>query len=187
MPISPIRTSKRPNGGYPATDCLRVDSEPAKVRPDWLESPYDKNILAYFPNSILFLDPDQAYPFRMYIAFINGEKRRGFSALTELEFFEFRERVVPLVRRIIRECELDPHSIDEACYGQVWDHLHIHMVPRYEETPMIAGYRFVDPNPGGNWGKYEKGTVPESVSKEILSMAQQAARTLVQDLDYVAV
>ena len=43
-----------------------------------------------------------------------------------------------------------------AILGNEWQHLHAHLIPRFEGTKKFYGIDFIDPNPTGNYAPYPK-------------------------------
>lgn len=54
-----------------------------------------------------------------------------------------------------------------AILGNTWNHLHVHLIPRYNSKRIFEGIEFIDPNPKGNYAPYPKRDLDEKVLLKI--------------------
>lgn len=59
------------------------------------------------------------------------------------------------------------HRPNISCLGNTWNHLHFHLIPRYERNVTFRGISFIDPNPSGNYSPYPKMELDERILFEI--------------------
>lgn len=57
--------------------------------------------------------------------------------------------------------------------GNTWNHLHAHLIPRYNKPFKILDFEFVDPNPTGNPSPHEKKLIPPNVLVEIVKRLRE--------------
>lgn len=54
-----------------------------------------------------------------------------------------------------------------AILGNDWNHLHVHLIPRFEGRKTFYEIDFIDPNPQGNYAPYPKKEIPLDVLLKI--------------------
>jgi diadenosine tetraphosphate (Ap4A) HIT family hydrolase len=63
-----------------------------------------------------------------------------------------------------------PDKFNYTSLGNITQHLHVQVIPRYKEKRMFAGHMFEDTNWGKNYSPYDKTyTIPQTVEAEIIS------------------
>src|SRR5699024_8349176 len=88
-----------------------------------------------FKNSVFYLNKDQRYYGRTILAF--KEHRKELFELTEQErknFFEELSLAASILQKVF-----NPSKLNYAIYGDLVSHLHVHIVPKYQN--------------GENWGE----------------------------------
>ena len=114
----------------------------------------------------LYLHQNQ-YP---YIGRCYASARRENADLATDMNFEEREE---LFSRVISEwAKSIEHLFGQfrpniACFGNEWNHLHWHLIPRYKDKIEFNGINFTDPNPNGNYSPYVKMQLGKKVILEI--------------------
>lgn len=104
---------------------------------------------------------------RCYASAIN----EGSNIVTEMTNFEMNE----LFGKVIPEwndCVVDLYQSTRPnvlCLGNEWNHLHWHLIPRYDSKRYFHDMEFLDPLPKGNPGKY----VHKTIDKEIMEKIKQ--------------
>ena len=54
-----------------------------------------------------------------------------------------------------------------SCLGNLWNHLHWHLIPRYNSPREFYGIKFIDPNPKGNYSPHDKKEIAEEILLKI--------------------
>lgn len=67
------------------------------------------------------------------------------------EFFD-----VAILIKISLEELFAPDLFNYASLGNVFNHLHVHIIPRYKEKRTFLGYTFIDERWGKNYSPYDK-------------------------------
>ena len=81
--------------------------------------------------------------------------------------------IVKQLRDVIQE-QLKADMFNYASLGNVSNHLHLQVVPRYREEVMFEGATFADKNWGKNYSPYDKTfTVPKAVKQKIKEVIQK--------------
>lgn len=62
-----------------------------------------------------------------------------------------------------------------ACLGNLWNHLHWHLIPRYGSPKEFYGIKFIDPNPKGNYSPHDKKEIAEKI---LLKIKEDIAKEL---------
>lgn len=54
-----------------------------------------------------------------------------------------------------------------SCLGNLWNHLHWHLIPRYNFPREFYGIKFTDLNPKGNYSPHDKKEIDENILLKI--------------------
>ena len=116
----------------------------------------------------LFLYKNQ-YPYigRCYASAKNQDADL-ITSMTPSECCELLYTIIPEWHRSVIELyKCDRPNI--AISGNTWNHLHCHLIPRYNSKRSFEGIDFIDPNPKGNYSPYPK----KEISLDILHKIKQ--------------
>lgn len=120
---------------------------------------FEKFKIVGYSHWDLYLHQNQ-YPYvgRCYAA----AKRKDADLVTDMysdEAVELFRTVIPYWDNAVRQLfQRDRPNV--AILGNDWNHLHAHLIPRYNSPRVVRGFEFVDPNPRGNYAPYEKRELP---------------------------
>lgn len=123
----------------------------------------------------VYLHEQQQYLGRVYVSakreeasgFAGTYMRHDFLAMNRSEREELFEIVMPKVKYALYEL-WRPDRFNYAELENEWEHLHIHIIPRYETPRMFDGITFTDTRWGKNYAPYDKAfKVPEETLMSI--------------------
>lgn len=135
-----------------------------------------------FEHWKVYLHMHQQYLGRVYAAakrdnasgFADTHWRHDFRAMHSFEREELFEIVMPKVQYALGEL-WRPDRFNYAELENEWEHLHIHIIPRYKKPRMFDGITFTDARWGKNYAPYDKAfKVPEETLMSIRDKIQQA-------------
>jgi len=131
------------------------------------EDPYERFKIKVYDNWGLFLHINQ-YPYigRCYAA-CNREEANHLSDMLKVEREEMFDLVVPEWESAVKELYRHDRT-NIASLGNTWNHLHWHLIPRYNSPRDVHGVLFEDPNPKGNYAPYPKKKLAEETLMEIV-------------------
>ncbi|HXF28596.1 MAG TPA: HIT family protein [Chlamydiales bacterium] len=101
----------------------------------------------------LYLNEYQCYLGRVCLV----AKREGASDFIEItqaereEFFSIGKQVKKALEKLFQ-----PDLMNYAALGNVFRHLHVHLIPRYEKERIFNGITFVDKRWGKNYAPYDR-------------------------------
>ena len=85
-------------------------------------------------------------------------KRENADVVTDMgsdEAIELFRTIVPYWDNAVRQLfQHDRPNV--SILGNDWNHLHAHLIPRYNSPRLVHGIEFIDPNPNGNYAPYDK-------------------------------
>lgn len=116
----------------------------------------------------LFLHHNQ-YPYigRCY-AWAKRNEAKSLIDMNKAEREELFGVIIPLWNKIIYK--ILQHDLSNfAIFTNSANHLHAHLIPRYNRTVIFKGIEFIDSNPRGNYSPYIKKELPINVFEEIKS------------------
>lgn len=134
----------------------------------------ERYLLAEFEHWELLLY-SEAHPYLCRsVAWAKRGDATRFLDMNEDESEELRTRVIPMwfeaVRALCREHgQSEPYRENVSILGNAMPHLHVHLIPRYEEPIELFGVRFVDPRPHRHYKTYEREELPEEMVQAIRS------------------
>lgn len=116
----------------------------------------------------VFVHESQYYLGRTYIA-SNSDIDKGILELSLGEATEFFSTASMLTSSV--EALFQPDRMNYAYFGNEWNHLHIHFIPRYQSSREFDGIVFEDHRWGRNYAPYDKDfKVPESTLLKLRDM-----------------
>lgn len=101
----------------------------------------------------LYLNEYQCYLGRVYIL-AKREDAKDFLEMTESETHELFE-----IAKKVKEALFDlfqPDLMNYASLGNIFRHLHVHLIPRYKTKRIFNGIEFEDARWGQNYEPYDK-------------------------------
>jgi len=130
------------------------------------EEDYERFKIKEFDAWDLFLHINQ-YPYigRCYAS----AKRKEADLVTDMtnsERNELFEIIVPKWHKSVKKL-FDCDRPNIVCLGNTWNHLHWHLIPRYNEEKEFYGIKFLDSNPNGNYSPYSKQKIEENILMQI--------------------
>ncbi len=96
-------------------------------------------------------------------------KRRDANEVIEMtkgERDELFDQVLPEWSKAVKTL-FNPYRLNLAVFGNTVPHLHVHLIPRYQDEKDFYGETFHDPNPTGNYAPYPKKDLDVSILKQI--------------------
>jgi diadenosine tetraphosphate (Ap4A) HIT family hydrolase len=132
---------------------------------------YEALKIKEFNHWILYLHECQSYLGRVYLLAcrssdrdlmdIHGEEREEFFHIGNT----FKKGLASL---------FSPDKLNYAALGNVFDALHVHVIPRYKTKRLFEGIEFVDARWGKNYAPYDKEFV---VEPRVLQKIKEAIRS----------
>ncbi len=121
---------------------------------------YEKFKLKSYSSWDLFLHANQ-FPFigRGY-AWARSPQARSVVDMSVNERNELFDEVVPDWEKAVSGL-WRPDTTNLTFFGNTTQHLHAHLIPRYNSPRFFEGIEFKDPNPVGNYSPYPKKTLDE--------------------------
>lgn len=118
-----------------------------------LEKNYDFFKIKDYQYWSLFLHEYQCYLGRVYLV----AKRDDAKDFSEISFDE-REELFLISKKIKKALEqlFLPDKMNYAALGNVFEHLHVHLIPRYKTRRIFEGIEFIDKRWGENYAPYDK-------------------------------
>jgi diadenosine tetraphosphate (Ap4A) HIT family hydrolase len=121
---------------------------------------YERLRLKEFRHWRAYLHESQAYLGRLYLAAVRDDDV-DFLQMTlkeRQEFLDIGRRVKAALRGLFQ-----PDRINYAALSNTWNHLHVHIIPRYQAPRVFDGITFTDPRPTGAPWPYDKEfRIPEA-------------------------
>lgn len=137
---------------------------------------YEQFKIMSFAHWDLYLHENQ-FPYigRCYTA----SKRSDATLIIDIskeESSELMHTIIPLWHKTIQELygECRPNF---AIFGNEWNHLHAHLIPRHQTPKQFYNIQFLDPNPEGNYSPYPK----KGLSLDILLDIKENIKTTMND------
>ncbi|MCC5832077.1 MAG: hypothetical protein JJU12_03435 [Chlamydiales bacterium] len=134
-------------------------------------SNYEMLKIQEFTHWILYLHKCQSYLGRAYLLArrslgrdlmdIEGEERD--------EFFQIGNAYKKAVNSLF-----SPDKMNYSALGNVFDALHVHLIPRYKTKRIFGGCEFIDTRWGKNYAPYDKELV---VEVHLLQKIKEAIRS----------
>jgi len=131
----------------------------------------------------VYLHEQQQYLGRVYVSAKRDDAsgfagtaywRHSFQAMNKGECEELFEIVMPKIQYALCELWL-PDRFNYAELENEWEHLHVHIIPRYKAPRMFDGITFTDTRWGKNYAPYDKAfKVPKETLMSIRDKIQQA-------------
>jgi len=104
----------------------------------------------------------------------NREEANLVTDITSLESTELFSIVIPSWHNAIKKL-FGRSRPNVAILGNEWNHLHVHLIPRFKEPKRFYDIEFIDPNPKGNYSPYPKKEIP----LETLLMIKEDIKSLI--------
>lgn len=101
----------------------------------------------------LYLNEYQCYLGRVCLV-ANRESAKDFISTTSEErneFFQICEQVNAALKNLFA-----PDLMNYASLGNNFNHLHVHVIPRYEKERTFGGIKFTDKRWGSNYAPYDR-------------------------------
>lgn len=114
---------------------------------------FDHQKVKTYQNWTLFLHENQCYLGRTYL-WANRSDAVDFietSQDEQEEFFKIAEQLKRVLDNLFQPC-----LYNYASLGNISNHLHIHIIPRYSESRNFKGLEFVDKRWGMNYSPYDQ-------------------------------
>lgn len=101
----------------------------------------------------LYLNEYQCYLGRVFLV-ANRKDADDFIEMTQAEREEFFS-IAKEVNRALKKL-FEPDLMNYASLGNVFRHLHVHIIPRYEKERIFNGTTFKDKRWGSNYAPYDR-------------------------------
>lgn len=114
---------------------------------------YEKLKIREYKLWTLYLNENQCYLGRVCLV-ANRSDAKDFIEMTEAEreeFFSSAKQVNKALKKLFK-----PDLMNYAALGNNFHHLHVHLIPRYENERMFNGIKFVDKRWGSNYAPYDR-------------------------------
>lgn len=130
-------------------------------------SKYNKYLIKEYKNWDLFLHENQYYLGRCYI-WSKNNNNIDLLDINKKELLELIE-ILKKIRFSLLEA-FEPDKINYSSLGNITNHLHIHLIPRYKTQRTFLGKNFEDQNWGENYSPYNKNyKIDESLKIKIIN------------------
>lgn len=113
----------------------------------------EERTIATYEYWTLYLNEFQCYLGRTYLV-ANRADALDFIAMTRAErdeFFEVGARLNAALKRLFQ-----PDLMNYASLGNVYRHLHVHFIPRYQSSRLFHNILFEDKRWGKNYEPYDR-------------------------------
>lgn len=120
---------------------------------------YEHFLIKDFTHWYVQLHENQYYLGRLIIAAKRDDDVDLFEMSIEekAEFFDIGKKV-----KIALQESFHPDRLNYANLQNIWNHLHVHVIPRYSTERMFDNIRFTDERWGKNYAPYPKEfTLPQ--------------------------
>ena len=101
----------------------------------------------------LYLNEFQCYLGRLYLV-AKRDSAKDFIEMLPVERDEFF-KVASNAKRALSEL-FQPDLMNYASLGNNFNHLHVHLIPRYAEKRVFGGIEFFDKRWGSNYAPYDR-------------------------------
>ncbi len=132
---------------------------------------FEKLKIKDYTHWSVYLHQNQYYLGRAYLWAKRGDNI-DFMQITSQEQKEFFD-----IGRAFNKTLSDlfqPDLTNYAMLGNVTNHLHVHIIPRYKSSRVFGGTEFVDERWGKNYAPYNYDfKIPESLIMEIRNMIKE--------------
>ena len=123
-----------------------------------MESKFEQFALYEFNNWKLYMHENQCYLGRMY-ALHKSSEDVDILSLNNSDFSDLHKVVV--MAKTALDSIFFPDRFNYAVLGNVFQRLHLHIIPRYKTARFFKGIQFVDENWGKNYAPYSRQFVLE--------------------------
>jgi ATP adenylyltransferase len=125
---------------------------------------------AKLPVSTLYLNKDQTHKGRCILAFDRHVKE--IFQLSGIELQQFMQDVSTVAK--VLDSTFHPGKLNYGIYGDLVSHLHVHLVPKYKDSPEW-GEAFINvPNP--------KQFLPDEEYKNLLQIIREGIKRIEQTI-----
>ena len=137
-----------------------------------LNSSFDDLNIYSFKKWDLFLHPNQ-YPYigRCY-AWAKRSEAKSLLDMNREERKELFEIIIPAWDKAISKL-FNYTWPNFTIFGNSARHLHAHLIPRYDQSVIFEGIKFIDQNPKGNYSPYTKKDISSQVLQKIKLSIQE--------------
>ncbi len=126
---------------------------------------YERFFLKEYTHWVLFLHQNQCYLGRIYLL-AKRHNALDFFLMTEeekSELFLLGKVVTKALSNLFQ-----PDIFNVASLGNIFNHLHVHIIPRYKESRYFEGMQFTDNRWGKNYSPYDYNfKTPDHILKNI--------------------
>jgi|SRR5579859_1379894 len=137
------------------------------------ERSYSEYLIKDYTYWTLYLHENQCYIGRTYlVAKIDG-KNKDFMDMDSDEIKEFF-MIGRQLKKALHKLFI-PDKMNYASLGNIFEHLHIHFIPRYKSQRTFLGEEFIDKQWGKNYAPYDlEFKVGANITNEIKRAIEQS-------------